>query len=218
MRERRCDLISIHVVVILDGDGQLTLRNFLFGDDFNRAYRWIVDSRSKVNFDFALGRGFNMRKGFDQRFGAGFPKNIESSEKHGPVTKNIKPPAAHASNAAILNAKPMLHKMQLQRVLPASGNRHYVMEMSKPMPFVKTAIADFGSITSKTTEAAAEEVPFRHPNIAVRIHVLKVSDDDPDRKHAVRRARQNFNRIYKCFRSGEVHMNGSVARGRDICK
>jgi hypothetical protein len=32
----------------------------LFRDDFNRAYRWIVDSRSKVNLDFALGRGLNM--------------------------------------------------------------------------------------------------------------------------------------------------------------
>jgi hypothetical protein len=218
MRKRRCDLTSIHVVIISDGDGELTSRNFLFGNDFNRAYRWIVDSRSKVNFDFALGRGFNMLKRFDQWFGAGFPKNIKSSEKHGPVTRNIKHPAAHASNAAILNSEPVLHKVQLQSVLRAGSNRYYVMEVPKSMPFVKTTIADFGSITSKTTEAAAEEVPFRHPNIAVRIHELKVSDDDPDRKHAMRSARQNFNRIYKCLRSGEVHMNGSVARGRDICK
>jgi len=56
MQERRRDLTSIHVVITSDGDGQLTLRNFLFGDDFNRAYRWIVDSRSKVNLDFALWR------------------------------------------------------------------------------------------------------------------------------------------------------------------
>jgi len=218
MQERRCDLTSIHVVIVTNGEGEVISKNFLFGDDFNRAYRWIVDSRSKVNFDFALGRRFNMRKGFDQWFGAGFPKNIKSSEKHRPVTRNIKHPAAHTSNAAILNAKPVLHKVQLQSVLRAGCNRHYIMEMSKPMPFVKTAIGAFGSITSKTTEAAAEEVPFRHPNIAVRIHVLKVSDDDPDRKHAMRSARQNFNRIYKCFRSGEVDMNGSVASGRDICK
>jgi hypothetical protein len=100
-----------------------------------------------------------MRKGFDQWFGTGSPKNIKSSEKHRPVTRNIKHPAAHTPNAAILNAEPMLHKVQLQSVLPAGCNRHYVMEMSKPMPFVKTTIADVGSITSETTEAAAEDVP-----------------------------------------------------------
>src|SRR6266404_3807157 len=155
-----------------------------------------------------------MLKGFDQWFGAGFSKNIKSSEKHRPVTRNIKHPAAHPSNAAILNAKPMLHKVQFQSVLPARGNGHYVMEVPKPMPFVKTVIADFGSITSETTEAAAEEVPFRHPNITVRIRVRKMPDDDPDGKHAMRSARQNFNRIYKCLRSSEVQMNGSVVRGR----
>jgi hypothetical protein len=144
-----------------------------------------------------------MRKGFDQRLGTGFPKNIKSSEKHRPVARNIKHPAAHTPNAAILNAEPMLHKVQLQSVLPAGRNRHYVMGMSKPMPFVKTTIADVGSITSETTEAAAEDVPFRHPNIAARIRVRKMSYDDPDRKHAMRSARKNFNRIHKCFRSGE---------------
>ena len=146
------------------------------------------------------------------------PENIKPSEKHRPVTRNIKHPAAHTSNAAILNAEPMLHKVQLQSVLPAGRNRHYVMEMSKPMPFVKTTIADVGSITSETTEAAAEDVPFPHPNIAVRVRVRKMSYDDPDRKHAMRGARQNFNRIYKCLGSGEIQMNGSVARGRHICK
>jgi hypothetical protein len=125
---------------------------FLFGEDFNRAYRWIVDSRRKVNFDFALGRGFNMRKGFDQWFGTGFPENIKSSEKHRPVTRNLKHPAAHTPNAAILNAEPMLHKVQLQSVLPAGRNRHYVMEMSKPMPFVKTTIADVGSRVRPLTQ------------------------------------------------------------------
>src|ERR1700675_3898056 len=105
---------------------------FLFGEDFNRAYRWIVDSRRKVNFDFALGRGFNMRKGFDQWFGTGLPKNIKSSEKHRPVERQNKPPAAPPPNAAILNAEPILHKVQLPSVLPAGRNRHYVMEMSKP--------------------------------------------------------------------------------------
>src|SRR6202790_2008288 len=113
------------------------------------------------------------------------PENIKPSEKHRPVTRNIKHPAAHTSNAAILNAEPMLHKVQLQSVLPAGRNRHYVMEMSKPMPFVKTTIADVGSITSETTEAAAEDVPFPHPNIAVRVRVRKMSYDDPDRKHAM---------------------------------
>ena len=113
------------------------------------------------------------------------PENIKPSEKHRPVTRHIKHPAAHTSNAAILNAEPMLHKVQLQSVLPAGRNRHYVMEMSKPMPFVKTTIADVGSITSETTEAAAEDVPFPHPNIAVRVRVRKMSYDDPDRKHAM---------------------------------
>jgi hypothetical protein len=51
----------------------------------------------------------------------------------------------------------VLHTVQLQSVLPADWNRHYVMEMSKPMPLVKTTIADVGSITSETTEGAAED-------------------------------------------------------------
>ena len=42
--------------------------------------------------------------------------------------------------------------------------------------------------------------------------------DDPDRKHTMRSAWENFNRIYECLRSGEVHVNGSVARGRNISK
>ena len=61
-----------------------------------------------------------MRKGFDQWFGTGFPKNIKSSEKHRPVTRNIKHPPAHTSNAAILNAEPRrtnAPKVQLQSVL-----------------------------------------------------------------------------------------------------
>src|ERR1700752_2558215 len=45
-----------------------------------------------------------------------------------------------------------------------------------------------------------------------------MSDYDPGRKHAMRDSRKNFNRIYKCLRSREVHMNRSVAPGRDICK
>jgi hypothetical protein len=53
-----------------------------------------------------------MRKGFDQWLGTSFPKNIKSSEKHRPVTRNIKHSAAHTPNAAILNAEPMLHKVQ----------------------------------------------------------------------------------------------------------
>jgi len=61
-----------------------------------------------------------MRKGFDQWFGTGFPKNIKSSEKHRPVTRNIKHPAAHTSNAAILKSEPRrtnAPKVQLQSVL-----------------------------------------------------------------------------------------------------
>jgi len=34
--------------------------NFLFGDDFDRADRRIVDGWIEVDFDFALGRGFNV--------------------------------------------------------------------------------------------------------------------------------------------------------------
>ena len=100
-----------------------------------------------------------MRKGFDQWIGTGFPKNIKSSEKHRAVTRNIKHPAAHTSNTAILKFEPVLLKVQLQSVLLAGCNRHSVMEMSKPMSFVKTTIADVGSITSETTEAAAEDLP-----------------------------------------------------------
>ncbi len=78
--------------------------NFLFGDDFDRADRRIVDGRSEVDLDFALGRGFDMLERFDQRSGAGFPGNIKSSEKHRSVTRDIEDPAAHTPNAAILNA------------------------------------------------------------------------------------------------------------------
>jgi len=39
---------------------QLSARPYLFGDDFDRADRRIVDGRSEVEFDFALGRGFNV--------------------------------------------------------------------------------------------------------------------------------------------------------------
>jgi len=34
--------------------------NLLFWDDFDGADRRIVDGRSEVDFDFALGRGFNV--------------------------------------------------------------------------------------------------------------------------------------------------------------
>lgn len=50
----------------------------LFWYYFDRAYRRVVGSWSEVDLDFALRRGFNMREGFDQRLGAGFPKDIES--------------------------------------------------------------------------------------------------------------------------------------------
>jgi hypothetical protein len=36
--------------------------NLLFRNDFDRADRRIVDGRSEVDFDFALGRGFNVLK------------------------------------------------------------------------------------------------------------------------------------------------------------
>src|SRR6266851_670684 len=92
------------------------------------------------------------------------------------------------------------------------------MEMPETMPFVKTAIGDFRQVTTKTTEAPPEEVPVGHPNIAAGIAVGRVSDNDPDWKHAMRSAWQNFNRIYKCLSGREVQMNRSVARGRHIRK
>src|SRR5579872_2144161 len=118
--------------------------NCLFGDDFDRADRWVVDGGSEVDFDFALGRGFNVLEGFNQRLRAGFPENIKSFEKHRSITRDIEDPAAHSPNAAILDAKPMFHKVQSQSVLRARRNRHYVMEMPKPMPFVKAPIGDLG--------------------------------------------------------------------------
>ena len=44
------------------------------------------------------------------------------------------------ANAAILNAKPMLHKVQLQSVLPAGRNRHYVMEVPKSIAARRTRL------------------------------------------------------------------------------
>jgi len=66
----------------------------------------------------------------------------------------------------------MLHKVQLQNVLPAGRNRHYVMEVPKPTPFLKTTIANIGSISSETTGRGRRT--FRHPNIAVRIDLRKI--------------------------------------------
>ena len=40
------------------------LVDFLFGDDFDRADRRIIDGRSEVNLDFALRCGFNVLEGF----------------------------------------------------------------------------------------------------------------------------------------------------------
>src|SRR5882762_3001474 len=117
-------------------------RTFLFGDDFNRADRRVVDSWSKVDLYFTLRRGFDMLEGLDQRLGAGFPENIKSFQKHHSVTRDVEHTAAHTSNAAVLNAKPVLHKVQLQCVFAARRNRNYVMEVSKTMPFVKTAVGD----------------------------------------------------------------------------
>ena len=51
---------------------------FLFGDDFDRADRWVVHCGSEVHLDFALGRGFNMLKGFDQRLEACLAENSKS--------------------------------------------------------------------------------------------------------------------------------------------
>jgi hypothetical protein len=51
---------------------------FLFRDNLDGAYGWVVDSRSEVDLYFALRRGFNVREGFDQGFGAHFPENIKS--------------------------------------------------------------------------------------------------------------------------------------------
>src|SRR6266849_61886 len=92
---------------------------FLFWYDFNRADRRVVDSRSEVDLDFTLRRGFNMLEGFDQRLGTGFPENIKSFQKHRSITRDVEHTAAHASNAAVLNAKPMLHEVQFQSVFDA---------------------------------------------------------------------------------------------------
>jgi len=158
---------------------------FLFGDDFNRADRGVVHCRSEIDLDFALWRGFNMREGLDQGLGAGLAEDVKSFQKHGSVARDIKNAAAHASNAAILDAKPMLHEVKSQRVSSVCRNRHYIMEVPKTMPLVETAIGDFGQISPETTKAAAEKVPVRHPDIAGGIVVRGMSHDNPDRKYAM---------------------------------
>ena len=92
-----------------------------------------------------------MREGFDHGLGAGLAENIKSFQEHGSVTRDVKNAATHTSNAAILNTKPMLHKIKSQSVSAASRNRQYITEVPKTMPFVKTTVDDFGQITSETT-------------------------------------------------------------------
>lgn len=43
-----------------------------------------------------------------------------------------------------------------------------------------------------------------------------MSYGDPNRKHGMRSAWQNFNRVDECLRSSEIQMNCSVVRGRHI--
>ena len=57
-------------------------RTPLFGDDFNGTYRRVIYVGSEVELYFALWRGLNMLKGFDQRLRASFAENIKSFEEH----------------------------------------------------------------------------------------------------------------------------------------
>ncbi len=84
-----------------------------------------------------------MLKGFNQWFGPGLPENIKSFQKHRPVARYVKHPAAHPSDTAILDAKPMLQEVQLQSEFTARRDGNYITEVSKSMPFVKTTIGDF---------------------------------------------------------------------------
>jgi hypothetical protein len=142
---RHTRLPKAHLAKMVQGRTSNRIRGtFLFGGDFNRAYRWVIYVGSEVDLDFALRRGFNVLEGFDEGLGAGFPENIKSFQKNRSVTRDIKHTAAHASDAAILDTKPMLHKVQSQSVSAARCHGHYIMEMPKTMPFVKSAIGDFG--------------------------------------------------------------------------
>jgi hypothetical protein len=50
----------------------------LFGYDFDGADGGVVRRGSEIDFEFALSGGFDVGKGFHQRLGTGFPKNIKS--------------------------------------------------------------------------------------------------------------------------------------------
>src|SRR5260370_26859318 len=89
------------------------LKQALFGDDFNRADRWVVRGRSEIDFEFALRGRFNVRKSFYQRPGTGFLENVEALQQHGPITRDVKYAAAHASDRAVLRAEPVLHEIEL---------------------------------------------------------------------------------------------------------
>src|SRR5260370_7632597 len=115
---------------------------FLFGDDFHCAYGWVIDSGSEVDLNSALRRGFNVLEGFDQGFGPSFPEDIKSLQKHRSVTRDIEHTASHTSNAAILDAKPMLHKVQFQSVFAARRNNHYEMKLPNTMPSQKPTLCD----------------------------------------------------------------------------
>src|SRR5260370_22816623 len=85
----------------------------LFGDDFNGADGGVVRRRSEIDLELALRGGFNVREGLHQRPGPGFSENVKLPQEHGSVARNVKHAAAHASNRAILSAKPVLQKIQL---------------------------------------------------------------------------------------------------------
>src|SRR5258708_23932791 len=94
--------------------------------------------------DFARGCRLNMVEGFNKGLGGGSGENIKSLKERRSVEGDVNHWVPHPPNPAILDTKPMLHKVQFQSVSAACRNRHYVMEVPKTMPFVKTTIGDFG--------------------------------------------------------------------------
>jgi hypothetical protein len=92
-RGRRADLIAaarargdiaatsalkVMIALALTGCLFLDSRAFLFGDDFNRAYGWVVDSGNEGDLDLSLRRRFDMLERLNQGAGASRTEDIES--------------------------------------------------------------------------------------------------------------------------------------------
>lgn len=71
--------LKVMIAFALTGCLCLDSRAFLFGDDFNRAYGWVVDSGNEGDLDLSLRRRFDMLERLNQGAGASRTEDIESS-------------------------------------------------------------------------------------------------------------------------------------------